>query len=360
MNVAKRLAASGCDVKVLTAVYKGAPKRERRDGYEIYRAPAIRRRADCCSIPEMISFMGGSLWTGSLLARRWRPDFALAFFAIPSGPTTLALRALFGVPYVVSLRGGDVPGFFRNELVFAHRLSGWLIRRIWKRSRAVVANCDSLARLAEAAGADTVQVIPNGVDGDVFSPERRSRPRGGTANILFVGRLAGQKGVDVLLHALAQTSAQARLLVAGDGPCLEDLKDLAEKLGIRDQVEFLGWVERESLPGIYADADILALPSRDEGMPNVVLEAMASGLPVVAASVGGTPELVVDGETGLLVAPDDVRALASALETLVSSPEKAMAMGRAGRERVECRFDWGSVAKDYGKLMGYEPDKGAV
>jgi glycosyltransferase involved in cell wall biosynthesis len=115
-----------------------------------------------------------------------------------------------------------------------------------------------------------------------------------------------------------------------------ELEQEADRLGVRDRVLFAG--QREDVAGVLAGADVLALPSHVEGLPLVVLEAMAQARPVVATRVGGTPEIVVDGETGLLVASGDVEALAAALRSVLDDPGRARDLGDAGRQRVLERF----------------------
>ncbi len=157
-----------------------------------------------------------------------------------------------------------------------------------------------------------------------------------TRLVLFAGRLAPQKGVDVLLRSLdllQHVEPGVVTLIAGDGPLRTTLEEQARSFGLLGgAVRFLG--HREDVPRLLAAADLLVLPSRYEGLPNVVLEAMRFAKPVVATAAPGTRELVVDGETGLLVPIDDVGAHTEAIRRLVRDPELAMRMGRAGRERV--------------------------
>jgi glycosyltransferase involved in cell wall biosynthesis len=154
-----------------------------------------------------------------------------------------------------------------------------------------------------------------------------------------LGRLHPQKGFSDLLTAFAQVRqrvSSVRLFVAGDGELRDDLEAQARSLGIAAAVTFAG--VRADVSEILAALDVFVLPSLWEGMPNAVLEAMAAGLPVVATAVGGTPEVVVDRVTGLLVPPQDPGALARAIERLLRDPGLRRTMGRAGRRRVERHF----------------------
>jgi glycosyltransferase involved in cell wall biosynthesis len=150
-----------------------------------------------------------------------------------------------------------------------------------------------------------------------------------------VGRLQPEKGVDVFLRAAALVSARvpsARFVVVGDGPLRGELEALAGRLGLEGRVEFLGYRPdaRELLGGL----DVLAVSSRSDGAPLVVLEALTAGVPVVGSAVGGIPDQIRHGREGLLVPPGDPHALADALAALVAEPARARAMGAAGRRRA--------------------------
>ncbi len=358
-NLARELAAMGCSVRVLTSAYAGLPRRQTIDGYEVLRVPTIRRRQDRCSIPEMALAMVGSLIAAPLVARRWRPDLTIAFFGLPGGPAGWLVRRLYGAPYLVSLLGGDVPGFAYQGIGLYHRLSGGVIRAVWRGARAVIANSDGLADLARAhAPGQVVAVAPNGVDPVTFTPApESSRPdarSNGPVRLLLVGRLVHQKAVDVILNALASLPLSGRpvLTVVGDGPERGALEEQARRLGLGDAVTFAGWVARERLAETYRAHDVLVSPSRFEGMSLVLQEAMACGLPVVATRIPGSEELVVDGETGLLVTPEDVAGLAAAIARFATAPDLIRAWGMAGRQRVERRYTWRAAAETYLALGG--------
>ena len=351
-NMARELAALGHDVRVVTAAYKGLPARERVDGFEIRRLPAVRRHADHCSPLEMLSFLASACAYLPVAAGAWRPGACVAFFGIPCGPAAWLLRLLRGVPYVVSLRGGDVPGFQPYDLAGYHRLTAPLIRFLWRRAAAVVANSRGLADLAaRSAGAVPIRMIPNGVDAARFTPaEELSRE--GPVRLVFVGRLVRQKGLDVLLEALARLPGEAcfEATIIGDGPLRADLAAMAARLGLAAKVRFAGWVSRADMPETLRHADAFVFPSRDEGMPNAVLEAMASGLAVAATRIAGNEELVEEERTGFLVPPDDAAALAAVVARLVADRNLCWRLGQAGREKVVREYSWRVVAEAYAAL----------
>lgn len=351
-HLAREFARQGAKVTVLTSAFRGLPRREEANGVTIRRVPVIRRRADRCTPPEMLTFTASATIAAVRLVRRWRPDVSVAFFGIPSGPVAYVPKALYGVPYIISLRGGDVPGFQPYDLALYHRLMGSVIRFLWRRAAAVVANSQGLRRLAQRSAPDVpVKAIPNGVDIEEFRPgERRDEHR--AVRILFVGRLTYQKGADTLVRALhvldGKIAFEADLV--GDGAARPRLEEMVEQLGLANRVRFAGWCPRHEIPERYQQADVFVLPSRDEGMPNVVLEAMASGLPVIATRIAGNEELVQHGNTGLLVPPDDPEMLAEALTQLIDTPGLMERMGLAGQAVVEQRYTWRQIAQQYLEL----------
>jgi glycosyltransferase involved in cell wall biosynthesis len=184
--------------------------------------------------------------------------------------------------------------------------------------------------------ADRTVVIPNAVD---VAAAPRARHERQPPRLITVGRLKAPKDVPTLLRALAALPPDAfeGAQVVGDGPDREALANELSSLGLDGRVRLLG--ERADVSTLLADADVFVLSSRSDGLPMSVIEAMAAGLPVVASAVGGVHELVVDGETGLLVAPGDPAALAAALTRLASDPAYRRRLGDAGRARAEQRFD---------------------
>jgi glycosyltransferase involved in cell wall biosynthesis len=358
-HVARALARRGTRVTVLTARRRGLPAQAVEDGVTVVRVPALRRRIDRSSPVEMLSFLAGAAIPALRLGARFRPQATCAFFGIPSGPLALLLRRRYGIPYVVSLRGGDVPGFLPAELGAYHALALPLIRLVWRHAAALVTNGEGLARLAERAmpGAG-VRIIPNGVDLDEFAPGPPRPPALSDAaapvRLLFVGRFAEQKGIPTLLEALARLRASGappvQLDLVGDGPRAAAWQAQAARLGLAGAVRLHGWAARADLPAWYRQADLFVFPSVEEGMPNALLEALASGLPLVATDIPGNRALVRPGANGLLVPPGDPTALAAALDGLLRSAACRARLGQASR-RLAARFDWDAVAEAYHTLL---------
>ncbi|MCB8820201.1 glycosyltransferase family 4 protein [Microvirga rosea] len=356
-NVAREMAALGHEVTVLTSLYKDLPRNEVIDGYRVRRVWTVRRRVDRCTPLEMLVFMVSAIAALPRFIRLHRPSTIIAFFGIPSGPVAWVGKFIFGVPYIISLRGGDVPGYQPYDLDRYHRLLRPVIVALWRAARVVVANSGGLRDLANLSTPDLpIAVVPNGVDAIKFHPSGKSQPRS-RIRLVFVGRLQHQKGVDVLLRAMGRLARpDLELLIVGDGPDRNLLTSLAAELSLERNVIFRGWAEKAELPDLYRSGDIFVLPSRDEGMPNVLLEAMASGLPAVATRISGSEELVVHGETGLLVPPEDADALAAALAELSDNAALRTEFGRRARSRVEHQFTWRAVAEAYLQMAKNPPD----
>jgi glycosyltransferase involved in cell wall biosynthesis len=220
----------------------------------------------------------------------------------------------------------------------------------------VVAVGERVARMVETHGgvpADRIRIIRNGVDTTRFQPEGGREGLSGFAEIPsdapVVAMVAGfrrVKGHAVMLDAMVRIRGvftEARLLLVGDGPRRASVEEAVAGRGLADQVVFTG--VREDVHRLLPGCAVLVLPSWEEGVPVSALEAMACGLPVVATRVGGTPEVVEDGRTGLLVPPGDPRTLAAAIVRLLRQPDYAGALGKAGREAVKSRYDVSSMVR---------------
>ena len=349
-NIARCLASLGHEVAVLTVRFAGQPNLETRDGVTIYRISALRRRQDRSTALEQLVFITSASLRILSLMPQFKPTVTLAFFGVPSGAVAWFLKKLYGIPYVISLRGGDVPGFRPYDFKTFHKLIGPFLRVIWRAADTVIANSNGLRDLAIAFDPHVdIPIIPNGVDGAYYKSSAREWS---PAQLFSVGRIVYQKGIDLGLRALAQLQdLEWRWCIAGDGPQTKPLQSLARELGISERVFFLGWQSREALVIDYHQANLFLFPSRHEGMPNAVLEAMASGLPVVATRIAGSEELVLDGVTGLLVNPEDIDSLRDSLRRLIVDETMRTKMGRASRHRVEEEYTWENVARQYSEYL---------
>lgn len=250
--------------------------------------------------------------------------------------TIVWLAGALRVPVIVHLAAADLDTQFARCPRFVRAL----LRRTMQRARFVIV----LGRywrdfLVERVGVspERVVVIPNGVPEPSPAGPRR---RGGLCRIVSLGRLGARKGTATALEALADPRIRAlswTATFAGDGE-VEAMRRLAERLGIHDRCAFPGWMEREDVSRLLQEADIFLLPSRQEGLPVAILEAMANGLAIVTTRAGAIEDAITDGVNGVLVPPDDRGALVDALLAVLASAELRQKLQEAARERHRREF----------------------
>ncbi|MBO9498053.1 MAG: glycosyltransferase [Novosphingobium sp.] len=268
----------------------------------------------------------------------------------PDGLAALPLARRLGIPLAVTLHGYDVSRSRTNLLASGH--FSWMRYavsegRLKRGGDLFLPVSNALRDQAIARGFPAERTFTHyiGIDCERFRPAAGRRE---DMLILHVGRLVEKKGTEVLLRALPAIRTRvpgARLAICGDGPLRPALEKLAGELGIAGAVEFRGAVPADALPGMFARAALLAAPSVTarsgdaEGLPTVIMEAAASGLPVVASHHGGIGEAVTDGQTGFLVPEHDSAALARRIAELLAAPDLGARFGAAGRTLTETRFD---------------------
>ncbi len=358
MFLSRALVQLGHRATVLTSAFQEEANVREEAGVAIHRLKVRRLEANRATAREMLSFVRAALHAAPAVAARSGTQAVIVFFTLPCGPVALSLHRRLGLPYVVSLRGGDVPGLV-PEIRWQHAVLKPLRRRVLRSARAIVANDAGLAGLSSRADPFPVRIIPNGVDSDFYRPPSSPKIKTGPTEILFVGRLHRQKNLPFFLEQLARLHAAEpggwRLSVVGDGEERPALEQGVKRLGLGGITSWLGWQKDKSrLLEIYQRADVVVNPSHYEGMPNVVLEAMACGLPVVASDVPGNNTLVRPGQTGFLFTLNDGPGLMAALRALRADPVLARTLGENARQRVQTEFSWRKVAQCYLEL--FQPD----
>ncbi len=249
---------------------------------------------------------------------------------------------------------GDVPGA-EAGLTSVHLCLTPIRRMILRGASAVVANSAGLRNMSQESDPIPVHVIPNGVDTVFFAPKATIEPGSAPFRLLFVGRLQAQKNLLWLLEQLSslgrEPSLSFTLDIVGDGPLRPLLASHANKLSLGDVVKFHGWKDKASIRAYYQAAHLLINPSIYEGMPNVVLEAMACGRPILASRVPGNDAVVSDHVTGRLFSLGDSADFSACFDELLSRPDLARKFGIAGRERAVQEFSWARAAKSYLELL---------
>jgi glycosyltransferase involved in cell wall biosynthesis len=260
------------------------------------------------------------------------PTVLDAHYLYPDGVAAMRIAAALGLPCVVTARGSDLNVLAEVPAIRAQMQSAFA------GATALLAVSDDLRRRFDAiVGPGRTRVSRNGVDLELFAPGDRgsARERLGLPLdrrlVLGVGRLVADKGFDLAAESMRSRTDGAMLVLAGEGPFAARIR---QALGA-ERVRFLGSLPRERLADAYRACDVMVLPSSREGWPNVVAEALASGLPVVASSVGGIPEILQDREVGELVAPGDVAALGAAIDRFLRQP-----VNPAKPRLLAARYSW--------------------
>jgi glycosyltransferase involved in cell wall biosynthesis len=302
--------------------------------------------------PLFLLSMAWKLWC---VTRRHHIEMIHAHWIVPAGLVATALHRWHRLPIVETAHGSDI---------FSLGGHPWEILRRWAlvHCNAWTANTASTSEAATANGLPRAHIIPMGVDSDHFGAGNRKRGRGMLDTdvflILFVGRLIRLKGADLLLKAFSmiEKPKNARLWLVGDGPERIVLEDLSRRLGIEQSVNFMGHIDHDKLPDIYAAADLFVIPSREligvgrEGQGTVLLEAMAASCPVIGSDSGGIPSVIEHNVTGQLVPPENDTALAYVIQELMDNPNKRRVLANAGQALVKEQYDWSVIAQKFDEL----------
>lgn len=277
-------------------------------------------------------------------------DLAHAFFTVPSGFIAMGLK----LPYIISIRGSDVP--FHNprfrvldKFIFQH-----LAKKIWDKAEFVAANSESLAASAKKVDPQTnFEIVFNGVNASLFHPpsDEMGKLKDGI-RFLYIGRLSEVKGIRHLLEAFNILSKRhsdtvLELWIVGEGNLRAELENFTRFYKIDDKVKFLHKIPNEKLSEIYRQADVLVMPSLNEGMSMVMVEAMATGLGVVATDIPALSKFVEDGVNGYTVKPEDHLSLAAGMEKYVKVGRATAKSHGVISRRKALGYSWGEAAGKY-------------
>lgn len=349
-HMAREMASLSQNVYVLTSRFSGQPAYEAVNGVGIIRIPVWRRRKDRSNSLEMLTFLVSGLIQIRKIIKQFAITQVVCFFAIPCGPIALYAKWSSGVPYVLSLRGGDVPGFQHKELRYYHRLLGPVIRRVFIGASAVVANSHYLADLASAFEPKVIpRVIPNGVTLPVTTAARVHD----IPTLMFAGRWSKQKNVQLLAEMavlLREQGVNFHLILVGDGPEKPGLLSLIKKNKLESNIELIPWVDRETLATYYARTQVYVSASSDEGMSNSLLEAMAYGLVPVLSDIPGHRELITHEVNGFLVKEPTAAGYTQHI-ILMSRPDFDWDRIRGNNWDKLQSLTWTAVAEQYEGLL---------
>ncbi|MGK7878189.1 MAG: glycosyltransferase family 4 protein [Xenococcaceae cyanobacterium] len=282
---------------------------------------------------------------------RQRPDLLHINWPFPHGLMALPASILLGIPMVFSFHGGEL--LLANKFGFVADILRWLLPM----TSGVTANSSFTQGLIRKLYGESVTIIPYGLT--IEAKPAKVRQSEEVPRLLFVGRLDERKGLRYLLEALPLVLAEepVRLRIVGKGILEAELRFQCQELGLDTVVDFLGFVTKEKLAQEYADSDIFVLPAivdskgDTEGLGIVMIEALAHAKPVVATAVGGIPDVILSGTTGLLVPEKNPSALAQAILTFLRDPKVAAEMGRKGLSDIQERFNWARIVPLWEKVF---------
>jgi glycosyltransferase involved in cell wall biosynthesis len=356
LRLAVALRAENVNVRVVAPAGPGLPASAEIEGVSVERFRYAPRRYEKLAYTGNMAADVASSWTARLAlvgflgsdfvhavrARRsFEPEVVHAHWWFPNGVVGTWVGGLAGIPLVTTLHGTDV------RLVRKVGVAKPLFAHVLRHSAAVTTVSHWLKDEAEAlAPGVRPTVAPMPVATDLFAP---GSSRDGQ-RLLFVGRLTEQKGVEHLLYALASMKTAAALDIVGDGPNREALKQLAQQLGVDSRIRWHGQVSQSALPPLYQRAAAVVIPSVDEGLGLVAVEALLCETPVVAFDSGGLRDVIQHEKTGLLVKPGDRAALASTLDDLLARDGRGSQLGRAGRLYALSAFAPESAARRYAEI----------
>jgi glycosyltransferase involved in cell wall biosynthesis len=358
LRLAVSLKTHGIDVHVVAPAAKNAPQEEVIEGITVSRYHYAPRRLETLAYTGTMGTQVRRFWGARLamlglvisgyraamrVAARTKIDVVHAHWWFPGGLVARAIRARKGIPYVVTMHGSDIrlggtaPGGAALFKAVAAQASAMTTVSTWLAAQ---------ARELDPATAPVVAPMP--VAPDLFHPgDGRVADR-----LLFIGKLTPQKGLEYLLRALPRMKSRPTVDVVGAGR-VDDahLRDLAAQLGVADRVTWHPLLTQAELAVLYRTAAIHVIPAIEEGLGLTAVEALLSETPVVAFDSGGIPDIVVDGQTGLLVPPGDTVGLAVAVDRLLADSEYRLRLGREGRRFALTHFGPDAVARQYATLL---------
>jgi glycosyltransferase involved in cell wall biosynthesis len=350
LNLCRTLIKQGHEVKVVTSRQKSKKAlRDHLDDIDVVRIP-------CVHLPKTMTLQYLAISIGAILwlHRRWQADLLHYHTFWPDVFTAFVLRRFTPTVYTVHES--------RFLSMSEHKKLHGRLRMALRPFNGIIAPSTELLQVAREFGVSrrSSAYIPNAVDSNEFSPNVSNgviRQQYGisqdTVVLLCPRRLVPKNGVSFFLKGLPYILRESNsicALIVGDGAERSYLEDLVRQMHLEGHVIFTGNISNDQMPFVYADSDIVILPSLKEATSIAGLEAMASGRPVIATAVGGLPEIVDDGVTGLLVPSRDPRALASAVLCMIQCPELVSSMGQAARRRVAQEFSWERVAQETVKV----------
>lgn len=322
--------------------YNKIPIQQKIHGLEVFhpRVPVIPKFGRC--LYGFLYYLGQRSFYKKFIPK-YKPDVFLSFWAYPDGFANVMFARNFHIPHFLGGRGCDINN--ANNDMLKRNMTTWALNKSCKVLSVSKAMKDTMISLGVPS--KKIAVIPNGLNDNFVSIKRtplEAKRGDNSKTILYCGRFSQEKGVEYLIKAcniLRLRKVNFKLLMIGSGPLKKVFEEMINELFLEDFIEIRNEVAHDQIPQIMESADIFCLPSLREGWPNVVMEALACGLPVVASTVGGVPEIITNDEYGLLTSPGDAGGLADNLENALKKRWNIEKLQLSVKKRT-----WNIVAKE--------------
>ncbi|HSL46913.1 MAG TPA: glycosyltransferase family 4 protein [Anaerolineales bacterium] len=348
-DICSELAKRGHEVKVLTAHLKGLPYQEERNGVQVIRFGSLRMEPYRASFLSMAIYVLAGLLVGRRLMNSFKPDVIHAHFAVPAGALAWMLSRMTGIPYVLTVHLGDVPGGVPEKTDEWFRWIYPFTPNIWKNAREIVAVSEFTRQLAMKKYKEKIQVVPNGADLSTLRPEHMSL--NDPPQIVFAGRFMEQKNPLQFVQTLNELKElKWQAVMIGDGALMQDVKCAIKDFGLEDRFQLTGWIDPQDVLKWFDTSDILFMPSRSEGLPVVGVQALAKGLAIIASRVGGFVDLVDEDQNGYLIQETDLSKFSTCLSTLLSDPNRLLLFRNASLEKAKS-FELEQIVREYENIF---------
>jgi glycosyltransferase involved in cell wall biosynthesis len=348
-DLCRGLAQRGHEIRVITTHYAGLPQAEVIDGVLVHRLDCGRQVPYRATFSEMARFVRLGLWQALRLIRSWRPDLIHVHFAVPAGALAWLLSSLTGVPYILTVHGGDVPGGAPEKTARWFRWIYPLTHPIWRRASRIVAVSEYTRQLALRHYPVRIEVIRNGFNFSALSPEEIKL--GSPPTVIWAGRFMPEKNpVQVVRTLSALQDLDWNCVMIGDGPEKAAVQHEIARHSLEHRFSIPGWLHQDVVMDWFSKSDVLFMPSFSEGLPIVGLQGLAMGLAIVATRVGGFVDLVEPASNGFLVENPNGTGFCGPLRRLLSNPDLLKSFRQASFSVAE-RFDIRYMVAAYDELL---------
>lgn len=343
-ELAKRLSETGeYDIDVVTMYYKGLPKYEEiNDHLRVHRVWSLRSKKELCHPWEQLTYLVSGYFKARALIKKQKYDLCHTHFIIPTGVLAWVLKKQFGLEYVITSHGSDVPGFNTDRFKVLHKFTGPVLRAVSHGARTIVSPSNYLRELIlkniSQALADKTVVIPNGIDTAKFTPKPKIK------TIFSSGRLLPRKGFQYLIQAVSDEDLGWEVHIAGDGPMRVELEEMARKS--KTKVVLHGWLDNKGkeYKDLLEQASIFILASEAESFGMVIAEAMSAGCAIVSSNISGCAEII--GDDGLLIEIKNAKDIKEKLLMLVNNSSELELFTKKAFKKSKS-FDWEIVRHKY-------------